>query len=290
MMSNTPGDGYRPEADIAVAGSAALALPHQSFITLGDWLGSGHNEHLQFTYSASHSLTCQRSAYHNAVAMTGLRFHHNETMHDPNALCVGYQNNRVTAYHMAVLQLLSPRGAGKWTDHAPMGFTPRPIELAEMILWFNSLALPDFRYGALAEKSPLASHPNHADAIFMHSLNGFWHADLDVTFGYGLFDLDPDHLRPQHPPLPCLPPPRRTAQPATEGHCLVLDDVTAAHYGRIVLECPYDVRLSAAQQHTCHPHVEPYRSILAGMAGQVVQAGARFWFERKVDAALFRLF
>ena len=148
----------------------ANATPHVVIIPVGDWSQDGHNMCKNVTFFSSRPAEELRAAYHASVAKTGLTFDH---QHKGEQICTNYGD---AALKPAVQDKLAALGfdLSRIEDVESV----QPAELADLVMWFVGLSLPDFEY---TQKG----RPRQKDGKV---LNGYWNKELNVQFGYGLFE------------------------------------------------------------------------------------------------------
>lgn len=259
---------------------------HPGTITIGDWSQDGHNGYTCFDYTASHPVEAQRDAYHHSVAATGIRFHE-RGRDDPNVVCAAHDDDVVTGYHLEVLRRCAKVDGTEFGDDGPNGFIPSREKFARMILWFIGLSLPGFQHGALRcsdeRHGRWARGGGGGIPIPPNPLNGWWNDNLNLQFGYGLFD-NSRMLRPE--------PARDRSDRYRDRPFFNLTTRTARFAGRIIRDLDHEVRLTDEQDRFLvdwDKKQPPLEDFLAAARGRIVRAGPRYFFAEARDATLFKL-
>jgi hypothetical protein len=148
----------------------ANRMPHVVIIPVGDWSQDGHNMCKNVTFFSSRPAEELRAAYNASVAKTGLTFDH---QHKGEQICTDYGD-------AALKPVVQKKLAALGYDLSRIEDTDcvQPAELADMVMWFAGLSIDDFEYTA-------KGRPRQKDG---RVLNGYWNKELNVQFGYGLFE------------------------------------------------------------------------------------------------------
>jgi len=147
-------------------------------LTLGDWSEDGHEKSIEYIYLSNYPVEKIRQAYKDSCKLTGISFNHDEdytglalTYGSDRQVWTGYEDSGIsdTAY-----AILSKFGIIAENDDIDPDFI-NPGEGADIIMKFISLSMPkDWSYSSLDND--------------IESINGWWNKELNVQFGYGLFD------------------------------------------------------------------------------------------------------
>ena len=150
---------------------------------IGDWSEDGHNIWETFIYEVNVPVVKIQQAYKDSCKLTGLQFNHNynysglseHSKHGTDRhIWTKYDNREISPLALSILQThgikTSKFEAGDFEVE----------EAAILILEFIKLSLPEltFKEGSF-KKSDLKTIPH---------INGFWNKELNVQFGYGLFN------------------------------------------------------------------------------------------------------
>ena len=139
-------------------------LPYEITMPIGDWSNDGHGKVEEITFLSSHSVQDLQKAYLKSVADTGLTFDHD---HEGIQICTEYEDNRPSAEAREKLQELG-YDVSKISEEEGI----EVAQFSDMLLWFIKRSLPEFEYEVKKKTY----------------LNGHWDKQLNVGFGYGLFD------------------------------------------------------------------------------------------------------
>lgn len=153
-------------------------------LTIGDWSEDGHGQSEDFIYNANKTVDEIRQGYKDSCLRTGVQFNHNENytglqQHSSYGtelhICTEYGDSFISDEARAVLTK-SGIELGKYLEGDYIGVE----EFAELILDFIKISIPDLTWEeASFKKSELES---------IDPINGWWNDELNVQFGYGLFD------------------------------------------------------------------------------------------------------
>jgi hypothetical protein len=149
-------------------------------LTIGDWSQDGHNQYEEFVYESNKSVKEIRQAYKDSCKLTGLSFNHNE---DYTGLGLRNRNPRqiATEYQEPNLSDLAKEILTEFEiDYTEYEKETGVENFTELLISFIKLSLPDLE---LEEASFKKSELKSIDAI-----NGWWEQELNVQFGYGLFE------------------------------------------------------------------------------------------------------
>lgn len=157
-------------------------------LSIGDWSKDGHNQCEYFVYEVNKSVSAIRQSYKDSCKLTGLQFNAGEnytglTAHSTYGsllhICTEYTDNALSTN---AKERLSNNGidVSKCFDEDEEDCCIDVAAFAELILQFIKLSIPDFVWEEAAfKKSELEN---------IEPINGWWNAELNVQFGYGLFD------------------------------------------------------------------------------------------------------
>lgn len=158
-------------------------MKHKFKISIGDWSEDGHNQYEEFVYSSNYPVDKLRQAYKDSCKLTGLQFNHNENytgLKDHSNygtkrhICTEYQDDSISSL---AKKILNEHGI----DTHDFEQDACADNFVNLILDFIALSMPkDFDYQEEAfKKSELKK---------IDPLNGWWNPQLNVQFGYGIFD------------------------------------------------------------------------------------------------------
>lgn len=149
-------------------------------LSIGDWSEDGHNQYEEFVYNSNKSVNEIRQAYKDSCKLTGLQFNHNEnyssrTEHSEYGskrhICTEYQDDEISEFAKGILE----------EHHIVVNSNSLDVDtFTNLLIEFIKLSLPDL---ILEEASFKRSELKNIDAI-----NGWWNKELNVQFGYGLFE------------------------------------------------------------------------------------------------------
>ena len=155
-------------------------------ITIGDWSDDGHGVSEQFVYDSNKTVKEIQDAYKASCKLTGLQFNHNANYtglkeHDGYGsfrhICTEYEECEISEEALEIL-----------TEHGiVINFLEKEDSLVlyedtflQLLIDFIKLSLPDLELVEAAfKKSELKNIP---------AVNGWWNKDLNVQFGYGLYE------------------------------------------------------------------------------------------------------
>lgn len=146
-------------------------------LVLGDWSEDGHGISDEVIVHVNYSVTDVQNAYKAACKKTGISFNHND---DFTEIERDYDERRkyhiATEYEQGLWDF-----SGEVADILALHRVPPPTDDGDPIeeyvkLWFNfvRIILPDLSY--------TIDEPEDIPAI-----NGYWNNNLNVQFGYGLY-------------------------------------------------------------------------------------------------------
>ncbi len=149
-------------------------------ITIGDWSQDGHEEYDEFVFDSNKTVHEIRQAYKDSCKLTGLQFNYNKNytgLPEHNSygtdrhICTEYNENEITDL---ALNILKEHGIDINVDKLDIDV------FLKLLIDFIKLSLPDLVLEEAAfKKSELREIP---------AVNGWWNDELNVGFGYGLYD------------------------------------------------------------------------------------------------------
>jgi len=149
-------------------------------LTIGDWSQDGHNQYEEFVYESNKTVENIKQAYKNSCKLTGLSFNHNE---DYTGLNIGYGSERqiATEYGECEISDLAKEILDSFKiDYSDYEEEPSVENFIELLINFIRLSLNDLE---LKEASFKKSELKNIEPV-----NGWWNDELNVQFGYGLFE------------------------------------------------------------------------------------------------------
>ena len=154
---------------------------NKMYLVLGDWSDDGHGKTDKELYEVNKTVEEVQEAYKASCRLTGFSFNHNEDFtgikrewktSDLYHICTNYED-----------YLLKEPAYQMFKEHG-FDFSDWDIEDTNDIyiedsfedLWwfFVGLSLPDLEYKKVQDDIPV--------------INGYWNDNLNVQFGYGLYD------------------------------------------------------------------------------------------------------
>jgi len=159
------------------------------YVVIGDWSGDGHDRSEKFLFMSNKTVEEMQQAYKDSCKLTGIQFNHNENYTDHKngygnwwQVCTEYEDGTIKK---DALEVLKEHGCKPELfmdsyddDDDDDDFTYLdPEGIARLIVWFIGLSLPDDYYWEFNETK---------DDI--PCLNGYLNKDLNVQFGYGLYN------------------------------------------------------------------------------------------------------
>ncbi|MGG4105263.1 hypothetical protein AAXB25_15200 [Paenibacillus lautus] len=154
---------------------------HTIKIPIGDWSDDGHGKYKVFEIESNYPAFDLQEAYKASCKLVGVQFNHNENYmgipidsywDNPRLICTEYEDSSLSEFardalieHGLDLDEIMEGGEGALWDET---FT-------NLLLAFIGLSMPkDWEWNAIKDRSSY--------------LNGFWNDNLNVQFGYGLFN------------------------------------------------------------------------------------------------------
>lgn len=143
-------------------------------VVIGDWSGDGHDYYDEIVFKVNKDISTLRQGYKDSCKKTGVQFNINEDYtglgKDAAHICTEYIDCLVPKYVRDIL---------KEFDIYPEKGPLEPDYFAELILEFIRLSVPDLEWEESSFK--------RSELKNITPLNGWWNAELNVQFGYGLY-------------------------------------------------------------------------------------------------------
>lgn len=155
-------------------------------LTIGDWSEDGHNQYDQFVFEVNKDVSEIRQAYKDSCKLTGYQFNHNQDFTGLNLkwpesesrqICTEYEEYSISD---EASEKLLEFGIDVISDDSDFVDYTDPETFANLIMEFIKLSLPDLTWEE-------ASYKN-SELRDMAPINGWWNKELNVQFGYGLYD------------------------------------------------------------------------------------------------------
>lgn len=161
-------------------------------LVLGDWSEDGHGESKDFCFECNHDVSEIRQAYKDSCKKLGITFNHNKNY---TGRKLSYRSKRMiwTEYEendMSKTAFDALYSAGcfngipyeEWNYYDETRYYIGDLrDCAMLIMNFIALSMPeDFTYNPV--------DTSIADTRIA-PINGWWNPELNVQFGYGLFDV-----------------------------------------------------------------------------------------------------
>ena len=159
-------------------------------LTIGDWSDDGHGKSKEIIYESNKSIEEIQQAYKDSCKLTGLQFNTNQDYtelglrwdhpeYDARHIATDYEDNVISKLAEATLL---KHGIDVWDGFDMKHFNKEtdlvhidgPQHFCDLLIKFIKLSLPDLE---------LEEIPNS-----IMSINGWWNENLNVQFGYGLFN------------------------------------------------------------------------------------------------------
>lgn len=158
-------------------------------VPIGDWSGDGHRQCDIFTVECNYGVEEVRQAYKDSCFKTNIQFNRvggkdhcyismplSAVLHelDEREIATDYEDSRVP-YTCSVALLEKGIDLDKYTDVDDLGrYIPGTEEFLCLLFEFIKITLPDLEWKFCDDE--------------LEYLNGFWNKDLNVQFGYGLYN------------------------------------------------------------------------------------------------------
>jgi hypothetical protein len=160
-------------------------------LLIGDWSGDGHGKSESIIFETNKTVEEIQQAYKDSCKLTGISFNHNEDYTGLNLkwnhpeykdrkICTEYDSYEISRL---AEKILKEHGIDVWEGFDEDAYD-REDELApvdgvdhftELWVKFVKLSLPDLEMTRISD-----------DEIPV--INGYWNKNLNVQFGYGLYD------------------------------------------------------------------------------------------------------
>lgn len=147
-------------------------------VVIGDWSGDGHSQSDEIAFIGNKPVSELREGYKNSCRKLGVAFNHPHYKNDdwtPDSarlqICTSYEESRPKP---EALEILKANGLEFFDEDL---VDDDILEFAQLILKFIKISIPDFEWEEAAVKRSEEVEP----------LNGWWNAELNVQFGYGLY-------------------------------------------------------------------------------------------------------
>lgn len=155
-------------------------------VVIGDWSSDGHSKSDEYVFEGNYPVSKLRQAYKDSCRLTGVQFNHNQNYtgielgwrerrekNQRREICTEYEDDSMGRFAYDTLKKFGLK-VGEYGDSLGID------EFTELILNFIKLSLPDFKWDEAAfKRSELKNIP---------PLNGYWNKELNVQFGYGLYE------------------------------------------------------------------------------------------------------
>lgn len=149
-------------------------------LTLGDWSKDGHEKSDEFKYISNYSVKTIRDAYKNSCKLTGLTFNHNENytdldlIHDSwRYIWTEYEDSHIDEEAIEILKEFGLDVVEIYNLDDDCFFEVK--DASDLIMRFIGLSMPSDWVYSLTED-------------VYEPINGWWNDDLNVQFGYGLYE------------------------------------------------------------------------------------------------------
>lgn len=148
-------------------------------IPIGDWSKDGHNQCDILEYESNYPVQQLQQAYKDSCKLTGLQFNHGDDdytgiipdWNSPRIICAEYEDSELSSLAQMIL-----KDHGCDLDEILANGQYLEVDsFTSLLLWFIGLSMPT---DWICER--IVSEGEY--------LNGFWNNNLNVQFGYGLFN------------------------------------------------------------------------------------------------------
>lgn len=161
-------------------------------IVVGDWSGDGHGKCENVFIETETPIEVLQQGYKDSCKLTGISFNHNEDYTGLNLdwkhpesgdrkIAVEYESSTISKL---AEKILFEHGIDVWDGFDKEYFGESMKEecvyidgvnhFVELLLKFIKLSVPTFEWSIIKDDTPV--------------LNGWWNKELNVQFGYGLFN------------------------------------------------------------------------------------------------------
>ena len=159
------------------------------YLVLGDWSGDGHGKSEKVLVESNKTVKEIQKAYKASCKLTGVSFNHNEDFTERKRDYIEKQNYHIATEYEQGWEVSDEakqalRDAGYDVDkHFAFGIDEDEDQIEDndvifLHLWteFVKLSLPDLIINKLPEDNSIPV------------INGYWDKNLNVQFGYGLYE------------------------------------------------------------------------------------------------------
>lgn len=177
-------------------------------LVIGDWSDDGHCQSTNFGIRANKSIAEIQTAYKASCKLTGLSFNHNDDFTGRDYdwrtaklfyVATEYEEAFISDTTYDELEKLKCPLLDRFIKQNYEDYQDGPIlrevymfdnedpfkHFIELWWWFVTLSLPSLEYTMALDfvsSDPVMSHN-------LEPINGFWNDNLNVQFGYGLYNI-----------------------------------------------------------------------------------------------------
>lgn len=160
-----------------------MSKEYEMRLILGDWSDDGHGHSKEKTFVVNYPVHDVQEAYKASCKLTGVSFNHNEDYTDIRRdwqeakkyqIATEYEQSGLYPESYNILKQYP--GFEEIVDPEPYDGQYYFDDFSELWWWFVKLSLPDLVYSYKKESRPPV-------------INGYWNDNLNVQFGYGLFNV-----------------------------------------------------------------------------------------------------
>jgi len=150
------------------------------YLVLGDWSDDGHGKSDKILLKSNKSVTEIQNAYKQSCKSTTCSFNHNDDFTGIKrdykesikyCVCSEYQQTTLTP---EIIKIFKKQNCPFLKKLENDDYIVSQEIFVKLLMWFISLSLPDFKCEEIEDDIPV--------------LNGYWDNNLNVQFGYGLYD------------------------------------------------------------------------------------------------------
>jgi hypothetical protein len=149
-------------------------------IPIGDWSDDGHGKCDEYTINCSHPVSEVRQGYKDSCKLTGISFNHNQDYTgknlgygSPYQIATEYESSTISEEALEILKEHKIDFDFEVEEDEEY-YIEGSEEFLKLLMAFIKLSIPDLKYEITGED--------------LEYLNGYWNKDLNVQFGYGLFE------------------------------------------------------------------------------------------------------
>ena len=139
-------------------------------LVLGDWSDDGHGKSESIHIETNKTLSEVRQAYLKSCELTKLAFDEGSLHRNYHHIAVDYEDNILSEEIIEILKEFNYPFINELEDEDNYIYTDNYVRLW---FWFIGLSLDDFQYEIIKDTIPV--------------INGYWNKELNVSFGYGLY-------------------------------------------------------------------------------------------------------